>query len=104
MSIASGPTSREFCLAIDPRIPCAFDQFTVTLWNPTIHPVLEHFRVPVTRAYTVRDSTGQPILSEVSAFELERAIDAFSHSVFRSSPFLILPKISQAARALQRIN
>ncbi|CAF0848481.1 unnamed protein product [Adineta ricciae] len=40
-------------------------RFTVTLWNPTIQPVLHHFRVPVTRAYTVRDPTGQPILSEL---------------------------------------
>jgi hypothetical protein len=40
-------------------------QFTLTLWNPTIHPGLHHFRVPVTRNYTVRDSSGQPILAEV---------------------------------------
>ncbi|UJR26764.1 hypothetical protein I4U23_008079 [Adineta vaga] len=40
-------------------------RFTLTLWNPTIHPILHHFRVPVTRAYTVRDPTGQPILAEL---------------------------------------
>jgi hypothetical protein len=38
----------------------------LTLWNPTVHPVLLHYRVPVTRAYTVRDPTGQPILAEVT--------------------------------------
>ncbi|CAF2976334.1 unnamed protein product [Rotaria socialis] len=40
-------------------------RFTLTLWNPTVHPVLQHYRVPVTRSYTVRDPTGQPILSEL---------------------------------------
>jgi phosphoribosylformylglycinamidine (FGAM) synthase PurS component len=37
----------------------------LTLWNPTIHPVVNRFRVPVTRAYSVRDPTGQTILTEV---------------------------------------
>lgn len=40
-------------------------QFAVTLWNPTVHPILHHFRVPVTKSYTVRDPAGQPILAEV---------------------------------------
>lgn len=40
-------------------------QFTVTLWNPTIHPVVHHVRVPVRNDYTVRDPTGNPILAEV---------------------------------------
>ncbi|CAF4081263.1 unnamed protein product [Adineta steineri] len=34
-------------------------QFTVILWNPIIHPVVGYLRVPVTRSYTVRDSSGQ---------------------------------------------
>ncbi len=41
------------------------EQFTLTLWNPTIHPVVQHARVPVTTDYTVRDPTGQTILAEV---------------------------------------
>ncbi|CAF1300509.1 unnamed protein product [Adineta steineri] len=40
-------------------------RFTLTLWNPTTQPVLRHFRVPVTRSYTIRDPTGQPILAEL---------------------------------------
>jgi len=38
----------------------------VTLWNPTVHPVLQHVRIPVTQAYTVRDTAGQPTLAEVT--------------------------------------
>jgi hypothetical protein len=37
----------------------------LTLWNPTIHPVVEHARVPVTTDYTVIDPTGQTIVAEV---------------------------------------
>jgi hypothetical protein len=40
-------------------------QFTLTLWNPTIHPVSHHARVPVRTDYTVRDPSGQVVLSEV---------------------------------------
>lgn len=40
----------------------------MTLWNPTVHQVVHYFRVPVTRSYTVRDSTGQPILAQVDIF------------------------------------
>ncbi|CAF1238466.1 unnamed protein product [Adineta steineri] len=39
-------------------------QFTVILWNPISHPVVGYLRVPVTRSYTVRDSSG-PIRSEL---------------------------------------
>jgi len=35
------------------------------LWNPTIHPVIEFARIPVTTDYTVRDPTGQTIFTEV---------------------------------------
>jgi hypothetical protein len=41
------------------------EQFTLTLWNPTVHPVVHYARIPVTIDYTVRDPTGQIILSEV---------------------------------------
>jgi hypothetical protein len=33
-------------------------QFTLTLWNPVIHLVTQHIRVPVRTDYTVRDPTG----------------------------------------------
>ncbi|CAF1453845.1 unnamed protein product [Rotaria sordida] len=66
-------------------------RFTVTLWNPTINPVLQHFRVPVTRAYTVRDPTGQPILSEIIPVSNAtknipgRASTATNQLIFRAS-------------------
>jgi hypothetical protein len=40
-------------------------QFTLTLWNPTVHPVVHHARVPVRTDYTVRDPTGLTVASEV---------------------------------------
>ncbi|CAF3419135.1 unnamed protein product [Rotaria sp. Silwood1] len=52
-------TNISECLSVQDQL-----RFTITLWNPTISPVLHHFRVPVTRAYTVRDPTGQPILAQ----------------------------------------
>ncbi|CAF1668432.1 unnamed protein product [Rotaria magnacalcarata] len=65
----SPPTSPQFLCQLTNISECVPIQdqqrFTVTIWNPTVHPVLHHFRVPVTRAYTVRDSTGQPILAEL---------------------------------------
>ncbi len=42
-----------------------FEQFTLVLWNPTIHPVVQHARVPVSTDYTVRDPTGQTIVAEL---------------------------------------
>ncbi|CAF4980361.1 unnamed protein product [Rotaria sp. Silwood1] len=39
--------------------------FTLTLWNPTIHPVVHYARVPVSIDYTVRDPTGQMIAAEL---------------------------------------
>ncbi|CAF3324143.1 unnamed protein product [Rotaria socialis] len=48
------------CLQVDGQ-----DRFTLTLWNPTIHPVMQHVRVPVRTDYTIRDPTGQTIFSEL---------------------------------------
>ena len=41
-------------------------QFTLTLWNPTIHPVVSHPRVPVTREYLIYDPTGNLVQAEVN--------------------------------------
>ncbi len=54
------------------------EQFTLTLWNPTIHPVVQHARVPVLVDYTVRDPTGQTILADV----IENTIKLMSFSLF----------------------
>jgi hypothetical protein len=48
------------------------------LWNPTIHPVVHHARVPVLVDYTVRDPTGQTILADV----IENTIKLMSFSLF----------------------
>jgi hypothetical protein len=40
-------------------------QFTLTLWNPTIHPAIDHVRVPVTKKYLIRDPMGQTVPAEV---------------------------------------
>ncbi|CAF0732780.1 unnamed protein product [Adineta ricciae] len=48
------------CLEIEGQ-----DRFTLTLWNPVIHPVTQHVRVPVRTDYTVRDPTGQTLLTEL---------------------------------------
>jgi lysosomal alpha-mannosidase len=67
------------------------NRFTLTLWNPTIHQILTHHRVPVTKAYTVRDATGQPILAELIPIADEtknipgRTGNATSELVFRAS-------------------
>ncbi|CAF1158677.1 unnamed protein product [Adineta steineri] len=39
-------------------------QFTVTLWNPTIHPVTVHHHVPVTGQYLIYDPNGNLIPAE----------------------------------------
>ncbi|CAF1383060.1 unnamed protein product [Adineta steineri] len=39
-------------------------QFTLTLWNPTIHPVTIYPRVPVTQQYLIRDPVGNLISAE----------------------------------------
>jgi len=51
----------------------------LTLWNPTVHPVVQHARVPVSVDYTVRDPTGQTILAEV----LENTFKFMSFYLFR---------------------
>ncbi len=48
------------CLPIEGQ-----DKFTLTLWNPTIHPVTIHHRVPVTRQYLIRDPMGNLVSAEV---------------------------------------
>lgn len=37
----------------------------MTLWNPTLHPVTIHPRVPVTREYLIRDPNGAIVPAEV---------------------------------------
>ncbi len=48
------------CLPIEGQ-----DKFTLTLWNPTIHPVTIHPRVPVTQEYLIRDPMGNLVPAEV---------------------------------------
>ncbi|CAF4391912.1 unnamed protein product, partial [Rotaria magnacalcarata] len=48
------------CLPIEGQ-----DRFTLTLWNPTIHPVTHHARVSVTKEYWIRDPMGSIIPAEV---------------------------------------
>ncbi|CAF4113363.1 unnamed protein product [Rotaria magnacalcarata] len=47
------------CLPIEGQ-----DRFTLTLWNPTTHPVTHHARVPVTKEYWIRDPMGSIIPAE----------------------------------------
>jgi len=37
----------------------------LTLWNPIVHPVIQHVRVPVNTNYVVRDPTGQTLVTDV---------------------------------------
>ncbi|CAF0905121.1 unnamed protein product [Adineta steineri] len=39
-------------------------QFTLTLWNPTIHPIIHHVRAPVTKEYLIRDPMGSIVSAE----------------------------------------
>lgn len=41
-------------------------QFTVTLWNPTVHSLTSFIRVPVTNDYTIAGPTGQIVATDVS--------------------------------------
>jgi len=45
------------CLPIEGQ-----DRFTLTLWNPTVHTVTHHVRVPVTKSYSIRDPIGHALL------------------------------------------
>ncbi|CAF4750611.1 unnamed protein product [Rotaria sp. Silwood1] len=47
------------CLPIEEQ-----KQFTLTLWNPTIHPVTIYYRVPVTRQYLIYDPIGNLVSAE----------------------------------------
>ncbi|CAF1357329.1 unnamed protein product [Adineta ricciae] len=47
------------CLPIEGQ-----DHFTLTLWNPTIHPIIVYPRVPVTRQYSIRDPRGNLVVAE----------------------------------------
>ncbi|CAF1141929.1 unnamed protein product [Rotaria sordida] len=47
------------CLPIEGQ-----NQFTLTFWNPTIHPVTIYPRVPVTREYLIRDPIGNLVRAE----------------------------------------
>ncbi|CAF1497023.1 unnamed protein product, partial [Adineta steineri] len=48
------------CLGIEGQ-----ERFTITLWNPLIHQVTQHIRVPVRTDYTVRDPTGATLFTEL---------------------------------------
>lgn len=48
------------CLPIEGQ-----NTFTLTLWNPTIHPVTIYHRVPVTQEYFIRDPMGNIVTAEV---------------------------------------
>ncbi|CAF3610103.1 unnamed protein product [Rotaria sp. Silwood1] len=47
------------CLPIEGQ-----DSFTLTIWNPTIQPIENMIRVPVTKKYTVRSPTGETVLTD----------------------------------------
>ncbi|CAF1299677.1 unnamed protein product [Rotaria sordida] len=53
-------TNISECLPIEGQ-----DRFTLTLWNPTGHTISHHVRVPVTKNYTILDSTGHVILADL---------------------------------------
>ncbi|CAF3722766.1 unnamed protein product [Rotaria sordida] len=53
-------TNISECLPIEGQ-----DRFTLTLWNPTGHTLSHHVRVPVTKNYTILDSTGHVILADL---------------------------------------
>ncbi|CAF1013919.1 unnamed protein product [Didymodactylos carnosus] len=65
----STPTAPQFlcqylniseCLPIENQ-----ERFTLTLYNPTVHPRIHFARVPVTRDYTIRDPDGQVIMTNL---------------------------------------
>lgn len=53
-------TNISECLPIEGQ-----DRFTLTLWNPTVHTVEHYVRVPVTKSYSIRDTTGHVIQSDL---------------------------------------
>ncbi|CAF1191139.1 unnamed protein product [Rotaria sordida] len=52
-------TNISECLPIEGQA-----KFTLTLWNPTIHPVTIYPRVPITREYVIRDPIGNIVPAE----------------------------------------
>ncbi|CAF1277182.1 unnamed protein product, partial [Adineta ricciae] len=48
------------CLPIEDQ-----NNFTITIWNPTIQPIEQIVRVPVTKMYTIRNATGQGIVADM---------------------------------------
>ncbi|CAF1135817.1 unnamed protein product [Adineta steineri] len=52
-------TNISECLPIEGK-----NQFTLTLWNPTVHTISQHIHVPVTKKYSIRDSTGHVISAD----------------------------------------
>jgi hypothetical protein len=44
----------------------------MTIWNPTVHPVTNFVRVPVTNDYTITDPARRTVASDVSMNELDR--------------------------------
>ncbi|CAF3703099.1 unnamed protein product [Rotaria sordida] len=62
------PVARQFLCSLSNISEClpieGQDQFTLTLWNPTIHPVTIHPHVPVTREYLIRDPMGNLVSAE----------------------------------------
>jgi hypothetical protein len=62
----ANPTTRSRKYKSDFLFYFIFIQFTLTLWNPTIHPVTHIVRVPVTNDYTILDPQGQTIPSDVN--------------------------------------
>jgi hypothetical protein len=44
------------------------EQFTLTIWNPTIQPIEHMIRVPVTKKYSIRSPTGAIIAADVRIY------------------------------------
>ncbi len=78
MSPNRGTRTRKNKIILFIFILSLIQQFTLTLWNPTIHPVVQNVRVPIRTDYTVIDTEGQTILTEV----LEKNIQLTVSSLF----------------------
>ncbi len=75
--------------------------FTLTLWNPTIHPVTIHPRVPVTREYVIRDPIGNLVSAEVHSQQCMTKLFFLSYSIF---PFQTQRKMFLVERVRLRIS
>ncbi|CAF5046596.1 unnamed protein product, partial [Rotaria sp. Silwood1] len=69
----SGTEKQEVANDYAKRLSAGIDiaTFTLTLWNPTIHPVTQLAHVPVTNDYTIRDPVGQIITAEHLRIEFD---------------------------------